>query len=846
MTTRTTNTPPTFFARLLSRSATPEGPKNEPSSYPPAQHAYVGVPPDRLVRAHGDKFGAIHADFAQFYPQWPELRGGIDRLLLNVAAHVQQLPASRNHHHREEGGLFAHILEVALIALNRRQEYNPRFGLYGSATFLAEVAWPLSVLIAAMLHDIAKPAYSMRVFAESRGTGIDRRKAWNPYTQSLYKFMTDRGTDRVYVDWLDERGNGDHDMFAAIWLLRLVPEELMHILHAAPERFLFWLQRFLTDRPDPLGKKNILGEVVRWADHRSSREDVTANNISYRWGLSDSVSHIFRTFAAQSAWNQDKAMFWLGKLENDPNQLAPLWILTAENCIAFKKFAEPFFPPNIGLGYDRVEIAQHLVAGGVAFNAKGIDLDNDKLAMPSAKCRVVFGDLDHVFPHVLFLYPAQVFADIPPAKVARIGIIKGDMPDGFFPPTLEASIDGKVVEQPLLPAERTPTVPAPSPVGATETNDTKAALSDPASARDRGAPAPSSSTPANGSGLSVSAEEGLASTSTLPERANGKSPSKVADDNTEKVGADARITPSSGKPESTSEVDGTNVQHTATSVSVDETDDEERPIIEIDAEDLNDSDGDEAGDGDEVDEADGTPVDATVIDVASDEDGPDDGGSAVDDLDARTVTGSSAEAVDPGDPFAPIGRSSVPAAPPPPTSSAPATTGAPEERIDKIAGGSSAELLRKWRFLGLWSDEHDPDALTHLVIAFLLESAYRQAAGAVPERLWGGLWRQKLEDDPKFPHKRMVPLKVISDGHRAFHAIMGRLDPHYQGFVEDCWPTPDPRSLIGCQKTEAGAFVLGPNAFPRSAEPSVKLSQAGITEIRRFLPYLHTSHRAPE
>lgn len=120
---------PSIIARLFGSKPSEQLPMHAPSRYPPAPNAYEGVRPEDLLEAHPDKVGAIHADFAQFYVEWPNLRSGIDRLLLNVAAHLQQLPASRAHHHSEQGGLFAHVMEVALIALHRRHEYNPRFGL---------------------------------------------------------------------------------------------------------------------------------------------------------------------------------------------------------------------------------------------------------------------------------------------------------------------------------------------------------------------------------------------------------------------------------------------------------------------------------------------------------------------------------------------------------------------------------------------------------------------------------------------------------------------------------------------------------------------------------------------
>lgn len=753
-----------FIAKLFGLGQELPGPSNPPSLYPPSPNAYEGVRPEDLLSAHPDKLGGLHADFAQFYPEWEHLRPGIDRLLLNVAAHVQQLPASRAHHHSEQGGLFAHILEVALIALHRRHEYNPRFGLYGGDAFVAEVAWPLSVLIGALLHDIAKPAFLMKVYAEPRASGLDHRRSWNPYTESLYAYMTKNEAQHVFVEWLENRGNMEHDFFAGLWMLRIVPRELIDILYRADIRFLYWLECFLTDRPDPLGKKNILAEVVKWADQRSAREDVESQNISYRWGLSESVAHIFRTFASTQRWNAENAMFWLGALEGSPDERAPMWIITKENIAAFREYAKPYFPPQVGLTYDAAAITQHLVAGGIGVDlsdypsdtgADTSDPGSRSRNMPTISCRVRHEKLDHHFQHVLFLVPQYVFAKVPNGPVPRLelfapnGAPSRKKPITIASAKLHRSDPASDPRDIIAPAER------PSPVTAASAST----------------PPPAPAAPS----ADVEAEPRVAHPIL-------GTPSLEAKDDQ----ADA------DEPQ---EFDGASIHAADTGVYPDEDDDAE------------------SNDGG-----------ATNVDPADD-----DGDGSLD------------------DPFAPIGV--------PKDSAAHTVPGASPSKRKKGGGGQGASSthaavsarlapsIPQWQFLANWSDEHDRDALTHLVVAFLLERAYRAAGGKVPEKLWGGAWRSLCLKYEDFPRQRRIPLDVIEEGHTEFLSIMRQVEPIYHGFVEDCWPSADPRTLIASQASSAGAFVLGPDGISAGASVSVKLSETGLSELRKFMRQLHPEHR---
>ncbi|MDH8602392.1 TraI domain-containing protein, partial [Klebsiella pneumoniae] len=67
------------------------------------------------------------------------------------------LPASEYHHHRAQGGLLRHTLEVILYSIKIAKSFE--FDANESPVIKSDraLAWRLAVVVGAVMHDIGKP-----------------------------------------------------------------------------------------------------------------------------------------------------------------------------------------------------------------------------------------------------------------------------------------------------------------------------------------------------------------------------------------------------------------------------------------------------------------------------------------------------------------------------------------------------------------------------------------------------------------------------------------------------------------------------------------------------------------
>lgn len=178
---------------------------------------------------------------------------------LNVFARfVQQLPASQRHHHADKGGLITHTLEVCVLALKIRRSY-----LLSAQAGAEEIAkkqdlWTYAVFLAALFHDLAKPAAYQRVeiFSTPGGGPV----WWEPYAG----FIDEQGS---YYRATFKPGNVHlrHEKMTPLLVPRITPIQGMQWLSSDPMIFAHWLATITGDYPNA----GAIGAIISQADVQS-------------------------------------------------------------------------------------------------------------------------------------------------------------------------------------------------------------------------------------------------------------------------------------------------------------------------------------------------------------------------------------------------------------------------------------------------------------------------------------------------------------------------------------------------------------------------------------------------
>ena len=786
-----------FLARLGLIRQTPEDFKLTalPSRYPPDDAGIPGVEPALLVEAHGARIGAITAAVAHFFPQHPELKPSLEKLFLNLASWMQQVPASRNHHHSEIGGLFAHTLDVILIGLQERTDVHSKHGLFGHDAKIADLAWPVSIIVGGALHDIAKPAMSMTITSRLRNDPFDAPPVWDPYRFSLYDFLKSQRSDRAYLQWRPDNSVAHHEAYAIAWFFPVVPSYIRSLLFNSPERYLSQLFDFLRASPDVTATGNQLAFVVRKADEHSTASDIYERNIADKWGLKGSIARVFQSWAATQTWNSDGGWFFLGSFPQVPERLLPLFVLNERSIAAFEDYAKKFIPPQIlpPKSFTPQRIARYLLAAKYAYNCSRIDDDDDK-GTPAIPAQIRMGALPTAISRALFLKPQHF---------SNLGLhTDGPIPSYSLDPELASIIDH--------PLKLAGFVRAPG--GRTDGAPTKAA-----------APAPS----ADIVPLSTAAPTQMpAGPVSAPER-----PAQAAPEKPRPVQAPAA--PAAPAPSQPATVAGVLGIPPVTSPAKTESPapDLTQPAPVASTSSLS-SAAPSGSVADDADDAEWDIDDDTPDLISALEDIPDEPTNDPDLQDAFDIGDPSDD-----DPFGLMAPSGVETdAPhddePDPLSLDGETQSEPEEPAPAVEGGDPVvpdaaeiddfELFSNrpkpargdagpppdFAFLSLWSDRHEASELTILFVAYLFEREYAKFGG-VPKTLWGVRWGSSTN---AFPDKLGVPYETILQAKPDFLDIVSKVDPRYWMFAKGAWPDTDPVTLVMLSGPH-GAFDSSGGAF---------------------------------
>lgn len=243
----------------------------------------------------------------------------------NLAEYVELLPASAQHHHSEEGGLFRHSLETALFCLRlARTSILARYGTHAEVNF-SKNYWSHAAFLGGLFHDLGKVVSSFAVFDEKT------HKRWKATEESLWEWGTKNNVERYVVIALqstkDEelndpfgssaaknavrakhRGGDPHEEFTAALADKLIPPAYRKwLLTVENPNLLEEIQRALTK--DSI--ETSLKKCIQEADGASTKRNVF-QNIAYP--VCESSTSVVSAFLNGIAFALSKGFWKINKV----------------------------------------------------------------------------------------------------------------------------------------------------------------------------------------------------------------------------------------------------------------------------------------------------------------------------------------------------------------------------------------------------------------------------------------------------------------------------------------------------------------------------------------------------
>lgn len=190
--------------------------------------------------------------------------------IYRLAAYIELIPASERHHHREPGGLFRHLIESGLFAVQIAQSMIFSRSGTPKERDRAKKAWTLAALMAGIFHDIGKSVYDVRV------TDAQNPKVvWDPFTESLRNWGVRNNVKAYFVDWKKNRTPNRHEIFNSVLMDIIMPRAVKDfIASSTPDDIRATLIESITGIED----KYRLRDVMRRADQASCQSYCREND----------------------------------------------------------------------------------------------------------------------------------------------------------------------------------------------------------------------------------------------------------------------------------------------------------------------------------------------------------------------------------------------------------------------------------------------------------------------------------------------------------------------------------------------------------------------------------------
>jgi hypothetical protein len=283
-------------------------------------------------------------------------------LLEKMADYMSVLPASEGHHHSYYTGMFKHALEVGFIAggegANMQFVITPK---RDASRLIQNRAWETAAAVCGCLHDIAKIETDFVV------KGRTQQDQWVPQRMGLGSWASAGGHDRIMMQWRDNRGGLHHTHYTAV-LARFMPAELRDYFLEIDPDIIKAMETLYSAQP--ISPR--LSELVKQADHRSTRFDLT--NVITAMPEANGPAPHERILNAIEEW------LYAGEWTYNTNK-GKVWFINGETFVdweyAYADIVKLIRAETLGISTDKGAIAEHLIKKGsaVAFEQQGVNND---------------------------------------------------------------------------------------------------------------------------------------------------------------------------------------------------------------------------------------------------------------------------------------------------------------------------------------------------------------------------------------------------------------------------------------------------------------------------------------
>ena len=302
---------------------------------------------NEVLRRHHGELDRIATQLGFSAENWQRL---IAPAIRAYTAHVHLLPASEHYHHNRPGGLLYHTLEVAHLAVRACDGKVIAEGASAaSQRRRLEPRWAVTMLLAALSHDIGKVFSDMEVFAGGYH--------WNPHRQSLIAWCDEHHIENYSLRWNPGR-HGQHKQVALLALDKIIHPELKQWLNAEGGVCYTALLSYLSGD----ASETVITPILTRADEISVKKDLarnkgSANETAGRGNLAETLTGIIQHIVATGTWGCNVAGSRLYLSGDDA------WIIWPAACDAI---VEMLRQRSInGIPFDPSRIADVLVECGL-------------------------------------------------------------------------------------------------------------------------------------------------------------------------------------------------------------------------------------------------------------------------------------------------------------------------------------------------------------------------------------------------------------------------------------------------------------------------------------------------
>jgi len=233
--------------------------------YPPQRPVFPGIGLDALISSNAVLIKQIRENFSGTDEEWKTL---YVPLIENYASYVHLLPASRKHHHRLQGGLLSHGLDVGFHSLRIFETKLFSLHVPPQSRKRTQGAWRLAIFAAGLYHDIGKPASDM-IIQSASGDLI-----WDAYDATLVDWLKKNKVDGYSIDWRLDGRHKRHEAASQVMLLTRMPHDVQTYISGAPvEDVMSQLMTALSN-----DGSNKIHPIIIEADRRSVEDDLKNNS----------------------------------------------------------------------------------------------------------------------------------------------------------------------------------------------------------------------------------------------------------------------------------------------------------------------------------------------------------------------------------------------------------------------------------------------------------------------------------------------------------------------------------------------------------------------------------------